>query len=128
MGGFWAILGRDLVILLGIAWLVIQFYTIPILMIQDRNSLKEAWRNSLLMSLASPIYLLVLLIVLALIGLFSLLLVFPIVLGYFSFYSILASQAVKDRLEAFRALTGDKHVGQGDKHTGEGEEHAGKSE
>jgi uncharacterized membrane protein YesL len=105
MGGLWAILARDVVILLGIAWLVIQFYTIPILMIQERDSLKEAWRNSLLMTLASPFYLLILLIILAFIGVFSLILVFPFILGYFAMYSILASQAVKNRLEAFQQIS-----------------------
>lgn len=105
LGGFWALLARDGVILLGIAWLIIQFYTIPVLMIQERNSLKEAWRNSLLMSLASPFYLLILLFILALTGLFSLILVFPFVLGYFAMYSILATQAVKDRLEAFQKIS-----------------------
>jgi hypothetical protein len=105
MDGFWAVAARDIVLLLAIAWFIIQFYALPVLMIQERNSLREAWRNSLLMTLASPLYLLVLLLFLALTGLFSLLLVFPMVLGYFTLVSILASQAVKDRLEAFQKIS-----------------------
>jgi uncharacterized membrane protein YesL len=105
IGGFWATAARDVTILLGSAWFIIQFYALPILMVQERKSLLEAWRNSLFMSFASPLYLLVLLLFLIFAGAFSLLLIFPIILGYFTLVSILANQAVKDRLEAFQEIS-----------------------
>jgi uncharacterized membrane protein YesL len=103
--GVWMEVPRNLLILNAVAWAAIQFYTLPILMIQDRKSLREAWRNSLLLTLASPLYLLVLFLFLGLSGVFSLLLIFPTVLGYFTLLSILANQAVRDRLETFRAAS-----------------------
>lgn len=106
IGGFWAIVARDLLLVFGAAWFIIQFYALPILMIQEKKSLREAWRNSIFMSLASPLYLLVLLLFLVLAAVFSVLLIFPVILGYFSLVSILANQAVNDRLEAFEKIMG----------------------
>lgn len=105
IGGLAASVGHDLTVLVMLVWFVSQFYTIPFLMLQEgRPSLWRAWRNSLLLTLASPFYLLGLLVFLALFGLVSLLLVFPVVLGFITMLSILAAQALRDRLETFQAL------------------------
>lgn len=106
IGGLAASVGHDLTLLVTLVWFISQFYAIPFLMLQEgRPSLWRAWRNSLLLTLASPLYLLGLLVFLALFGIVSLLLVFPVVLGFITMLSILAAQALRDRLETFQALT-----------------------
>jgi uncharacterized membrane protein YesL len=104
IGGIGADIGQSITLVIAAGWFTIQFYAVPILMIQTKPSLREAWRNSLLMTLASPPYLFVLLIFLALFGLISLLLIFPTILGYTTLLCLLANQAVRDRLETFQAL------------------------
>ncbi len=104
IGGLGGELARDFIVLVGLLWFTVQFYTPPILMIQEKESLREAWRNSLFMTLASPVYLLVIFLFLALAGLFSMILIFPIILGYAALFSLTANQAVRDRLEVFRAI------------------------
>ncbi len=105
IGGLAAQVGHDLTLLTAAGWLISQFYAIPFVMLQEgQPSLWHAWRNSLLLSLASPFYLLGLLVFLALFGLIGLLLVFPVILGYVSMVSILAAHALRDRLETFQAM------------------------
>lgn len=100
----WADFARGLTIAIGVGWGLVQFYALPLLMIQEQKSLRLAWRNGLMMTLASPGYLLALLLFLALFGVISALLVFPTILGYISLFSLLASQAARDRLEVFRKM------------------------
>ncbi len=104
----WAPIARGLTVAIGVAWVMIQFYAVPLLMVQEQKSLRLAWRNSLMMTLASPGYLLALFVFLALFGMVSALLVFPLILGFVSLLSLLASQAVSDRLEAFRQILSDE--------------------
>ncbi|PWH15523.1 MAG: hypothetical protein DDG60_05665 [Anaerolineae bacterium] len=101
LGGWLADLGRMFSLFIAIFWLTMQFYTIPFVMIQAHPSLRLAWRNSFFLVMASPFYLLALFLFLFLYGLISLLLVFPVILGWISMVSILGTQAVKDRLETF---------------------------
>ncbi|GAB4488222.1 MAG: hypothetical protein Fur0016_00340 [Anaerolineales bacterium] len=104
LGGLSADLGRMFSLFIALFWLTMQFYTIPFVMIQERPSLRLAWRNSFFLVMASPIYLLALFLFLFLYGVISLLLVFPVILGWISMVSILGAQAVKDRLETFRVV------------------------
>ncbi len=104
LGGLSADLGRMFSLFIALFWLTMQFYTIPFVMIQERPSLRLAWRNSFFLVMASPIYLLALFLFLFFYGVISLLLVFPVILGWISMVSILGAQAVKDRLETFRVV------------------------
>lgn len=106
--GLAAELGRMFSLLIALFWMTMQFYAIPFLMIQEHPSLRLAWRNSFFLVMASPLYLLALLLFLLLYGVLSLLLVFPIILGWISMVSILGTQAVKDRLETFRVVENNK--------------------
>ncbi len=103
----WAGAARSLTRAIGVLWGVIQFYAVPLLMVQEQKSLRLAWRNGLMMTLASPGYLLALFAFLALFGVLSALLVFPVILGYTTLLSLLANQAVHDRLAAFRQILSD---------------------
>lgn len=58
--------------------------------------------------MASPLYLLTIFLFLFLYGVISLLLVFPVILGWITMVSILGAQAVKDRLETFRVMEDHK--------------------
>ncbi len=101
---YWGAIGRYIVLVLGSAWFIIQFYAVPFLMIQEKPSLITAWRNGFMMTMASPLYLLILLLFLLVFGLFSFLLGLPMLLGYITLFIIIANQAVKDRLEVFREM------------------------
>ncbi len=103
----WADFARGLTIAIGVGWVIVQFYAVPLLMVQEQKSLRLAWRNGLMMTLASPGYLSALFLFLALFGAVSALLVFPTILGYISLFSLLASQAVRDRLDVFRKILSD---------------------
>jgi len=103
----WADFARGLIIAIGVGWVIVQFYAVPLLMVQEQKSLRLAWRNGLMMTLASPGYLIALFLFLALFGAVSVLLVFPTILGYISLFSLLASQAVRDRLDVFRKILSD---------------------
>jgi hypothetical protein len=103
--GPWASAARDITILFAAGWAISQFYTIPFVMRQGENtSLWQAWRSSLLLCLASPFYLAGLLLFLAVFGVFSMLLIFPVILGFVPMLSMLSTQALQDRLETFREM------------------------
>lgn len=101
LGGLAAELGRTFTLFLALFWLTMQFYAIPFVMAQEHPSLRLAWRNSFFLVMASPFYLLALFLFLFVYGVISLLLVFPVILGWISMVSILGAQAVRDRLETF---------------------------
>ena len=107
----WAGIARALTLAIAVVWILIQFYAVPLLMVQEQNSLRLAWRNGLMMTLASPGYLLVLLIFLAFSGLISAILIFPTILGFTTLLSLLANQAVRDRLATFRKILADDNAG-----------------
>lgn len=108
LGGWVADLGRLFSLFLALFWLTMQFYAIPFVVIQESPSLRLAWRNSFFLVMASPPYLLTIFLFLFLYGVISLLLVFPIILGWITMVSILGAQAVKERLETFRVLENQK--------------------
>ncbi|MCX7754841.1 MAG: hypothetical protein N2117_06295 [Anaerolineales bacterium] len=109
LGGLAADLGRTFTLFLALFWLTMQFYTLPFVMIQEHPSLRLAWRNSFFLVMASPFYLLTLFLFLLIYGVISLLLVFPIILGWVSMVSILGTQAVKERLETFGKMEQEKN-------------------
>jgi len=103
--GLWASVARDFTLLIAGGWFISQFYTIPFLMMQGgKPSLWRAWRNSVILTLASPFYLFSLLLFLALFSVISLLLIFPIVLGVITMVSMLSTQALRNRLETFKKM------------------------
>ncbi len=103
----WAGIARAITAGIGVTWILIQFYAVPLLMVQEQNSLRLAWRNGLMMILASPGYLFILLLFLAFSGFMSAILVFPTILGFTTLLSLLANQAVRDRLATFRKILAD---------------------
>ena len=98
----WANLLQAFFITLGVLWLVIQFYTVPYLMEQERKNLLIALRNGLFTTLASPGYTLVVFGVAALVVLISVVLVFPIFLGGLCLVFLLGNRAVIERMKTFQ--------------------------
>lgn len=88
----------------GSGWLVTQFYTWPFLIEQEQKQLRLALRNALFLSLANPLYTLILLVVASLVVVFSLVAILP--LGFFtmSFLALLGNRAVVERLTHYGKL------------------------
>lgn len=85
-------------------WLLLQIYTLPYLMEQGRGGLGLALRNSLLTTLASPLYTLVLGIIVGVLAAACLRLPFLLLFGVPMLIALIGSIAVRDRLAHFGKL------------------------
>lgn len=101
---WWGAVLRVVMLSMLIAWIVVQFYAVPFLMIQEKETLRLAWRNGLFTVLASPGFTLVLMIFATLLIGLSVAFIIPLFLGFISLTIILFNQAVKERVETFRAI------------------------
>jgi uncharacterized membrane protein YesL len=102
--GSWVGLVQFLTLVLSGLWLLTQWYAVPYFVIQEKSSLRLAWRNGLFTVLAAPGYTLVLVLFAAVVGLVSTVAIAPLVLGGLAFIAILGCQAVQERVEVYRAL------------------------
>lgn len=88
-------------LLVGFAWVAVQFYALPYYVLLEKKSLRTAWKNGLLTLLASPIFSLTLWLVLApLIALH--IFIVPVFLAGPGLVVLLTSMAVEDRVQKFR--------------------------
>jgi len=88
-------------LLVGFAWVAVQFYALPYYVLLEKKSLLTAWKNGLLTLLASPVFSLILWLVLApLIALH--IFIVPVFLAVPGLVILLASMAVEDRVQKFR--------------------------
>jgi uncharacterized membrane protein YesL len=92
-----------LILFIGLLWLWLQFYTIPYLLEQEQKNLLLAFRNSLFTIFASPVFSLVLMLVLALLLWLNLSYLGLVLMGSPAFIAILGIKAVKERLKNFEA-------------------------
>ena len=82
-------------ILMGILWLIWQFFSVSCFFLQEEKSLKVAWRNGFVTVLKQPLYALVIsLVMLALLAL-SFTVYIPLVLGSIPLIAILGVKAVQ---------------------------------
>lgn len=82
-------------ILMGILWLIWQFFSVSCFFLQEEKSLKVAWRNGFVTVLKQPLYALVIsLVMLALLAL-SFTVYIPLVLGSIPLIAILGLKAVQ---------------------------------
>ncbi|MEL7636442.1 MAG: hypothetical protein AAGU03_01635 [Anaerolineaceae bacterium] len=82
-------------ILMGILWLIWQFFSVSCFFLQEEKSLKVAWRNGFITVLKQPLYALVIsLVMLALLAL-SFTVYIPLVLGSIPLIAILGLKAVQ---------------------------------
>jgi uncharacterized membrane protein YesL len=91
---------RVLALVVGFLWTAVQFYALPYYVLLEKKSLWIAWKNGLFTILASPIFSLVLWVVLAVL-LFFHLTIFPIFLAGPGLVVLLASMAVENRIQKF---------------------------
>jgi uncharacterized membrane protein YesL len=88
----------------GLLWVTMQFYVWPFLVIQEQKRLLLAWKNALFLTLANPIYSLLLLGLALTAVVFGLLLILPLAVFSTSFVALLGSRAVRERLYAHNKL------------------------
>jgi len=89
-------------IILGVIWLVVQFYALPYLMEQEKKHLGIALRNGLYTTLAAPGYTLVVTGVGALLATLSIVLIFPVFLGVPCLIILIGNRAVIERLATYQ--------------------------
>jgi hypothetical protein len=90
----------------GVLWLAMQFYVWPFLIEQEDKQLRVALKNALFLTLANPVYTLVLLAVVGVALMFSVLTMLPIAIFATSFISLLGNRAVLERLRTYGKLPG----------------------
>ena len=92
---------------LALLWVAMQFYIWPVLIVQRQKNIQVALKNALLLSLASPLYSLVLLVVGGIVISLSIILLVPLAVFTFSFLAMLGNHAVIERLTTFNKLPED---------------------
>jgi uncharacterized membrane protein YesL len=97
----WAGFLQGIFIILGLLWLLVQFYALPFLMEQEQKSLKLALRNGLFLALSAPGYTLVLACIAALLLLFCAVLILPLFLGFPGLFAAIGNRAVIERLATY---------------------------
>jgi uncharacterized membrane protein YesL len=97
----WADLVKAFFVLLGVGWLIVQFYALPYLMEQERKNVGVALRNGLFNALAAPGYTLVVFGFAVLVVGLSVGLVFPLLLGGPCLVAAVGNHAVIERLETY---------------------------
>jgi len=97
----WNSLIQGLLILLTGLWFVVQLFTVPYLMQQERKHLGIAMRNGLYTVLAAPGFSIVISIVSLIIAALSVALVAPLLLGGPGFLALLGCHGVNERLETY---------------------------
>lgn len=96
----WAPWAEAIVIVLAIYWIATQFYAIPFFLLQDKQSLRLAWRNALLTVAKAPVFTLVILLYAAIILTISVASGFLIfLLGGITLITVLSSQAARQRIK-----------------------------
>ena len=89
-------------VVLGVVWIILQFYALPFMMYQEDKSLKMAWRNAYVILVLNPGYTAVVFGFTLIITVVSVIFMLPLFLGIIPLIGILGSQAVKDRVADFK--------------------------
>lgn len=83
-------------------WLVINFYTYPFLMEQEDKRLRVALRNAALVAGANPLFTLIIIIIVGVLMVISIVITPVFVLLGFAIYALFGSEAVVNRVNAYR--------------------------
>ena len=102
LSAVWADLLQAALILVAVAWLVVQFYALPYLMEQKEQRIGLALRNGLFTALAAPGYTFVVAGAAALVAVLSIGTVAPLFLGGPALLASLGNRAVVERLETYQ--------------------------
>jgi hypothetical protein len=110
LGGVWAagnalgvgLAARWIAVLAGLFWLGIQFYALPIFMLQERKRIWTAWGSAYRAAVSAPFFTLLTGGLAMVVGAVSLVLVAPLAMGGAGLVAVLAAQATFVRLQTFR--------------------------
>lgn len=91
-------------LVVGAAWVTVQLYTLAYLMALEQLLLRTALRNGLFTLLASPLYSLILTVIVVGIGYLCLKLIVILFIGVPALIALLGTYAVRERLRAFKLL------------------------
>jgi uncharacterized membrane protein YesL len=105
---FWADFLQIFFILLGVLWLVVQFYALPYIMEQEVKHLGIAYRNGLYTAMAAPGYTFVIFGLAALIAVLCIVLIVPLFVGVPSLIVVLGNRAIRERITTFKVRDGDQ--------------------
>lgn len=97
----WAPIVQGIILMLGLLWYCVQFYALAFFMEQEMKSIFIAMRNGLLTTLASPFFLIPIMIMVVLVIALSGLFLIPLFLGLPGVIPFLGFRAVVNRLETF---------------------------
>ncbi|HEY3345759.1 MAG TPA: hypothetical protein VGJ97_12565 [Anaerolineaceae bacterium] len=89
------------VALIGLFWLGIQYYALPIFMLQERKRIWRAWGSAARVAFSAPLFTLITFGLALVLGLVSLILVAPLAMGGAGLIVVLAAQATFERLQTF---------------------------
>jgi uncharacterized membrane protein YesL len=98
----WAVALEVVTVVLVVFWFFLQFYALPYLLVQERRSLRLAYRNAALTTLASPLYSLLFAIVIGLLLLLSARFVVLLFLMTPVLIAMMGTHAVRERLQHFK--------------------------
>jgi uncharacterized membrane protein YesL len=87
-------------LLIGLLWVAVQFYALPYYVLIEQKSILKAWKNGLFTILASPLFSLMLWIVLAVV-IYLHVAILPLFFGGPALIVIMSSMAVEDRIQKF---------------------------
>lgn len=92
---------QGLIFMIGVMWVITQFYTLPYYFMMDPHSLRTAMRNAALTALASPFFAMAMLIFLSLDLILSFGLILPAFLAVPIIIPFVSFRALQNRLEVF---------------------------
>jgi uncharacterized membrane protein YesL len=95
----WSTIALMLFGALGLWWLGTQFYFFPFLVHQDPPAIKTAYRNSLVLMLSQPALGVAMFLLAAVLAVLSYMLVFPLLLFFFSLMAVLSNRAVIETIK-----------------------------
>lgn len=101
-GAWWATLLQTVFAAFGVGWVLVQFLALPFVMELKDESLRTALRNGAFLFIASPGYMLMLMVVIVALLAASIGLVGPLLFVAASLVALLGTVAVRERLAHFR--------------------------
>jgi uncharacterized membrane protein YesL len=110
MAASWSIIPEMVFAMAALAFFLIQLYVPPFLIVQEAPSLREAYRNSLILFIMRPSLTIVVLVTSAVVVGLSYLLIFPIFVFLVAFLMLLGNRAVVETIKAEKNKEGGESL------------------
>jgi uncharacterized membrane protein YesL len=95
----WGIMLAGFIAIVALLWATLQLYTLPIMMWQEKQSLRLAWRNGLILLLQAPLVSILFLVITVLLWILSLGTIIVLFMGGAALISAIGCQYIHDRLD-----------------------------